>query len=274
MSFSANASQWLEAAFAPIDLAALNAKAAMLERIDNKYIVGAAVVRRAVPDLTRHFDILQIDGTRAFTYETCYFDDRGLHSYFDHHQGRRKRAKVRTRKYLDTGLCFLEIKLKDKRGRTIKKRMAYDSAKHGTLDDQARTYVRDTYRAFYHEEFQHEIARVIDMRYVRVTLVAKQGDERMTIDRSLRFIARGTALAVDEDVFILETKSANGNGIADRFLRRLHQHPTKHCSKYCAGTAYMEASAKHNNFRPVLRKLGFLPLLIGRPEARTAGDAR
>lgn len=260
MSSSASVNEWLEIPFAPIDLEALNAKAAMLERLDNKYIVDAAILRRVVSTLARRFDILEIDGKRAFTYETCYFDDASRHSYFDHHQGRRKRIKVRTRKYCDVRQCFLEIKLKDKRGRTVKKRLAYDAGKYGALDERAWTYIRDTYRAFYHEEFRHVISRVLDIRYVRVTLVAKEGDERMTIDNRLQFHAGGAVLSAADDLFIIETKSANGHGIADRILRQCHQHPAKHCSKYCAGTALTASGTKHNNFRPVLRKLGFLPL--------------
>ena len=115
MSSFENACDWLERAFAPIDLASLNAKAGMLERIDNKYIVSSMVLGKAVCEFAAHFDILEMGGKRAFAYETCYFDDAELRSYFDHHKGRRKRVKVRMRKYLDTGSCFLEVKLKDKR---------------------------------------------------------------------------------------------------------------------------------------------------------------
>lgn len=259
MFSSENVNDWLERPFAPSGLDALNAKADMLERIDNKYVVGAAVLRQAVDELSRHFDILEIGGKRAFAYETCYFDDAGLRSYFDHHQGRRKRIKVRTRKYLDAGLCFLEIKLKDKRGRTVKKRLPHETEKYGALDECALSHIRETYRDFYQEDFPHQIAKALEMRYVRVTLVAKEGRERMTIDNGLCFFAGPSALPVDGDVFIVEAKSANGNGIADRIFRRLHQHPTRHCSKYCAGTALLVTGTRHNKFRPVLRKLGFPP---------------
>ena len=44
---------WLTAPFAPVSLEALNAKAAMLERLDNKYVVAAEALRRAVPARTR-----------------------------------------------------------------------------------------------------------------------------------------------------------------------------------------------------------------------------
>ena len=263
MSSSANANPWLERPFDPIALEALNATAGMLERIDNKYIVPAAALRRAVPDLAPHFDILEIGGRRGFAYETRYFDDPELHSYFDHHQGRRKRVKVRTRKYVDAGLCFLEVKLKDRRGRTVKKRLPYHAAKYGILDERAWTHIRDSYRELYGREFPHALAPMLDVHYVRTTLVAKAGGERMTIDNRLSFLTADAVLPVDGDVFIVEAKSANGNGIADQILRRLHQHPTKHCSKYCTGTALMAARTKHNNFRPALRKLGVLPAAAG-----------
>ena len=54
--------------FTPISLQALNAKAEMLERIDNKYIMPAAKLARALTALTDGFDILEIEGKRAFTY--------------------------------------------------------------------------------------------------------------------------------------------------------------------------------------------------------------
>ncbi len=259
MSSIANTDAWLERAFAPISLDALNAKAEMLERLDNKYVIGAAVLRRAAAELATHFDILEIDGRRIFTYETCYFDDADRQSYFNHHQGRRRRAKVRIRKYIEAGLCFVEVKLKDKRGATIKKRLPYDPVKFGVLDETALGYVHGVYFDQYRQDFPYELSRVIDMRYVRMTLVAKEGGERMTIDSQLRFFAPGSSHAVRDDRFILETKSANGNGIADRILRTLHQHPTKHCSKYCTAIAILNQGTKHNKFLPALRKLGSVP---------------
>jgi hypothetical protein len=245
--------------FSPISLAALNAKAAMLERLDNKYVVRESVLREALAELTKHFDVLEIDGKRAFTYETCYFDDDGLHSYYDHHQGRRRRCKVRVRKYTDAQLCFVEVKLKDKRGITIKKRLDYTVDKYGMLDEQACAHIDSAYRNLYGEPFRHALQPVIEMRYQRVTLVAKDGGERMTIDGNLLFTCGERSRTTRPDVFIVETKSANGNGIADKILRALHQHPTSRCSKYCVGMAALEAVERHNKFLPALRKLEVVP---------------
>jgi hypothetical protein len=243
-------------AFAPIGLDALNAKAAMLERLDNKYVVRAPLLARALPDLVKAFDVLEIDGQRSFTYDTCYFDDAERRSYFDHHQGRRQRMKVRLRRYVEAGICFVEVKLKDKRGVTVKKRMPYDPAKFGTLDESALDHVRHSHRTLYGREFERPLEPVLAMRYRRVTLVARQGGERMTIDSALRFFGDESPLETESDIHIVETKSSHGNGLADAILRGLHQHPTNGCSKYCVGMSVTGAVEKFNRFLPALRKLG------------------
>jgi hypothetical protein len=253
------AKNWLIEPFQPIGLKQLNAKAAMLERLDNKYVVRETALRQAVAELARHFDILEIDGKRHFTYETCYFDDQKNSSYFDHHRGRRQRFKVRVRKYTDAQLCFVEVKLKDKRGITVKKRLDYTVDKYGTLDLSAWAHIHSAYGDLYGRDFSYALEPVIEMRYQRITLVVKNGGERMTIDCRLVFSGADRSYSIDENTFIVETKSANGNGIADKILRGLHQHPTKHCSKYCVGMAILQEVQKYNKFLPVLRKLNAVP---------------
>lgn len=263
---------WLTRQFEPIGLQALNAKAAMLERLDNKYVVRAPVLAAAAPEMAGLFDVLEIDGQRSFTYDTCYFDDPDLRSYHDHHQGRRQRVKVRVRNYVDAGLCFVEVKLKDKRGSTVKKRMPYDPALYGTLDARALAHVERAYQGLYGRPFGKRLEPVLGMSYRRITLVAREGGERMTIDTGIRFNGLAAAICsapqrcTDDEVFIVETKSAHGHGIADAVLRRHHQHPTNGCSKYCVGMSLTGAVDRYNRFRPALRKLGALPGLDGAPD--------
>jgi hypothetical protein len=59
--------------FQTISLEGLNTKAAMLERLDNKYIVPADRLLPAFERFADTFDVLEIDGKRAFTYATDYF---------------------------------------------------------------------------------------------------------------------------------------------------------------------------------------------------------
>src|SRR3954470_12152541 len=185
MSTSANASAWFVRQFAATTIDALNENAAMLQRIDKKYIVGAEALDQVLPILAGGFDILDMAGLRSFSYENCYFDGPQWQSYFDHHQGRRKRAKVRMRKYVDTGQCFVEVKLKDKRGATVKHRLACDTADFGRLDAAAQAHVRSAYRNLYQDELPYSLSRTLDTAYTRVTLISKQGGERMTVDGRL-----------------------------------------------------------------------------------------
>jgi hypothetical protein len=258
------------AQFRAIGLDALNSKAAMLERLDNKYVVHRGVLETACEEFARSFDILEIDGQRAFTYETCYFDDADHGCYHDHHQGRRRRMKVRVRRYVDAGLCFVEVKLKDKRGITVKKRLKVDWDEYRTLGARALEHVERSHRDLYGEPFGRQLAAVLEMSYRRITLVAREGGERMTIDQGISFLRADGQSTTDPDLFVVETKSANGNGQADAILRGLHQHPTNGCSKYCVGMAATGAVSRFNRFRPALRKLGQLDLAAQRAAQHTA----
>ena len=266
---------WLTHGFSPVTLETLNAKAAMLERLDNKYVVRAPVLLAAAAEFATAFDVLEIGGKRSFTYDTCYFDDPARRSYFDHHQGRRQRMKVRVRRYVEAGLCFLEVKLKDKRGVTVKKRLRVNDAMFGRLDDTGLAFVQKCWQAMYGRPWTLPLEPVLQMSYRRITLVARDGGERMTIDTGIHFEgqwAAREARRTDDEVFIVETKSANGRGIADRVLRAHHQHPTNGCSKYCVGMGLTGAVDRFNRFRPAMRKLGAWPTpAVSRP---LAGELR
>ncbi len=245
----------LAAQFQSISLDALNVKAAMLERQDNKYVLSSQVLHDVLHKLTDAFDVLEIDKRRLFTYDTCYFDDTDKRHYFDHHQGRRQRMKVRVRRYVDSRLCYVEVKLKDKRGMTVKRRMNYDVARYGQLDDLALNHIDSSHAQLYGRGYREPLAPVLDMSYQRVTLVAKAGGERMTIDSALQFDALGRQVALDRQTLIVETKSAHGNGLADHILRGAHQHPTGGCSKYCVGMSLTGSVSQYNRFLPAMRRL-------------------
>lgn len=242
--------------FNSISLDQLNEKAAMLIRKDNKYVLHGRVLDQAIEALSAQFDVLEIEGRRSFFYETCYFDDVDLRCYHDHRQGRRQRFKVRVRRYPDSDLCFVEVKLKDKRGSTVKRRLAVAPDEYGTLNVEAERFVDHVHRELYGRGYQRTLASTLEIRYERVTLVSKNGGERITLDRQLEFSSGQRWHAVEPEIIVIETKSKNGNGIADSILRGLHQHSTNSCSKYCIGMNLTNAVQKRNKFLPALRKLG------------------
>ena len=252
---TAHISQFTQS-FRPISLEELNTKAEMMARIDNKYVVRAEQLFGLVPQLHEAFDILDINTRRAFAYDTRYFDDAGRSAYFEHHQGRRRGFKVRVRNYVDAGLCFLEVKVKGQRGMTEKYRMPYDINQRAALTPDASEFAKGTYSRQYDKAFEYDLHPALDIRYQRMTLVAKSGGERMTIDTDLRFQSKRQRCATGTAVFIVETKSANGRGLADRLLRMAGERPTKRCSKYCIGMAATGQVSRYNRFLPTLRKLG------------------
>ena len=155
---------------------------------------------------------------------------------------------------MDAGFSYLEVKLKDLRDVTVKKRLKIKNA-DADLPPEALSFIDRCHHDMYGSPLGHNLKPVIQMRYSRITLVAKQGGERMTIDATLSFRNARNERSVAPDHFILETKSARGNGVADRILRSQHLHPTKRCSKYCMGMAALGLVERHNRFLPALKKL-------------------
>jgi hypothetical protein len=241
--------------FLPVSLADLNTKAEMLTRLDNKYVVPVDVLETLVPALAAHFDILEIDGKRRFGYQTCYFDSPCFSSFHHHVQGRRRRSKVRTRHYLDAGLCFVEVKLKTTRKVTVKKRLSHDARVLDRLHDAPLRFIEDCHTTQYDRASPGEYQPVLCMQYDRITLVARDGGERMTIDHGLRFWDDRTEEHASPDMLIVETKSRFGRGIADGILRGSGTHPIGSCSKYCVGLAAIGAVSRFNKFMPAFRRL-------------------
>ena len=236
-----------------VSLEQLNDRAALMHRQENKYLVDAADFSAALGELGEHFDVLDIEGRTAFSYSTVYFDSEALAAYHQHAQGKRRRFKVRSRQYLDTGLCYFEVKLKGTRDRTIKQRMVYRPDEHGGVTAAAQAFVQRCFQDVYDQVFDHELSAQLAMRYRRVTLVGKHSPERVTIDYDLEF-QRGddAAVATPGQWLIVEVKSERGRGTADRVLQRRGIRSSR-CSKYCIGLNLVRRDLRYNAFKPTLQ---------------------
>ena len=69
------------------------------------------------------YRVLQIKDDRIMSYSSLYFDTQENKFYNDHHNGKNNRTKIRQRKYIESDLCFLEIKQKNGKGETNKSRI-------------------------------------------------------------------------------------------------------------------------------------------------------
>lgn len=94
-------------------------------RFDIKFLLPVTFL----PELLRHFasshSILQYSGHRVFTHQNTYFDTPDWDLYSQHHNGKLNRFKYRHRRYLETKLEFLEIKVKTNKRRTRKQRIPW-----------------------------------------------------------------------------------------------------------------------------------------------------
>jgi hypothetical protein len=246
------------ACFEPLSLESLTERAALLHRIDTKYVVDLATLDALVESVWRDFLVLDIGGRRVFGYDTVYFDSPELDAYHAHLQGRRRRFKVRSRRYVDSDLTVFEVKLKGLRGATVKHQLPIGPAEHGTITTQTAAFASEILGGAYGRALPRDYEAALSMSYQRVTLASRDSVERMTWDFALRFDGGG-ALAPTH--VIVETKSERGRGRADRALANLGVRPMS-VSKYCAGIGLTRADVRVNPWAAVLRRyfVGSAPL--------------
>jgi len=240
---------------ASVGLAELDACAALQDRVDRKYVIGAAELDVLAEHLRATHVALEIDGRRAFSYRSTYFDTPELRIFRDHVQRRRRRYKCRTREYVDSGLCVFEVKLKGSRGRTVKHRTPVEHALHDGLSEYALAFLRDCLGRSYGRDPDARLQPMLTVAYTRMTLAAPAAGERLTCDFGLCFSAPdGTSGRLADDRVIVESKSAGGTALADRVLRSLGARPLGTCSKYCLGIGFTNPAARSNEMRPLLRR--------------------
>jgi hypothetical protein len=235
----------------PISLPELQAEAEFLTRRDRKYLVPPAATSALLACLDPATRVLEIAGRRTFGYLTPYFDDRDHSSYLGAARRRPNRFKVRTRLYTDSGLCLLEVKVRDGRGRTVKHRIAHDAGALEELTDAERRWLRTFPQV---EPYADRILPCLTTRYRRSTLVLPNGEGRVTIDRDLVFaIPDGTARAMPGFV-VVETKGAGGPTPLDRVLWRHGYRPVS-ISKFASGLCLLVPGLPANRWHRLRKQL-------------------
>jgi hypothetical protein len=228
------------------------AAAELQVRTDRKYLVPVAVFARLGAELADTFHVLEIDGRRNFAYESVYFDTPDLALYRQHLQGRRRRYKVRTRSYLDSGETMLEAKLKGLRGETVKSRWPHPATGRRTLTEEARTVLDELIGREYGVNLP-ELAPSVTTTYSRTTLVDLLGGGRVTCDVDLVCRANGISRPTPDGHVLVETKTAGPGGPADQCLHRLGVRPVS-VSKYCVGVALLHPEVPANPWQRMLRR--------------------
>jgi len=243
------------AGFEPISLPELERHAGLQARVDRKYIVDFETLERLLAELGDDYLALEIDGERLQQYDSVYFDTPELMGYRHHLQGRRKRFKCRTRLYGGTA-CFFDLKMKGRRGETVKRRLPLPPAAHGSLTAEATTFLKRELLHQYGFAAPARLLPILDTSFARLSLTHARRQERLTLDFGITFSGAGGGelYRIRPDHVLIEAKSPTGQGTVDRLLPRLGARPLSMCSKYCLGVALAHPGLPTNPYRPLLRR--------------------
>ena len=236
-------------ALRPVTLAELEHRAGLLTRSDRKYLVTPDRLEEVLGRWSPALHILDVDGRRHFAYESVYFDTPQLDSFLGAARSTRHRFKVRTRTYLDSGRCFLEVKVKNGRGQTVKQRIEHPADQCDRLTDDACAFVSEHVTSL---ASVHDLGPLLTTRYRRTTLVGD--DLRATIDVDLTCTRRDGAGVSFGDVAIVETKSTGRPSDVDRALWAAGVRPVA-CSKYALGLVALDPTLPRNKWHAALRRL-------------------
>jgi hypothetical protein len=232
-----------------VSLAELNERAELLTRTDRKYVIPAGDLDAVVTGIAG-MRVLEIDGRRSSRYESTYLDTVDLDSWTSAAHRRRRRWKVRTRTYADSGEQWLEVKTCGRRGVTVKERLR-GSDDVLVIDGPAGDWVRARLAAARVPDVEPtSLVATLHTSYRRTTLLLDGESARATVDRDLRWVS-GHGTAEVGDVLVVETKSATARpGPLDRRLWELGHRPTR-ISKYGTGLALLTPDLQGNRWHHV-----------------------
>ena len=227
--------------FNPISLAEMD-EVKLMNRSDTKFVFSQTTLLNILPLLQSFYRVLEVDGVRLSSYKSLYYDTEDFQFYHQHHNGKTNRDKVRFREYIDSGLTFLEVKHKNNKGKTIKKRVRVNEIQH-SLEGENKSFV---------EKLVGERLNLIPYHwnhFQRITLVHKQQKERLTIDVDFRFQDQNQEGQI-EGMVIAEIKQEKKSRTSDfiRMIKKEGIHPFR-ISKYCIATARLYPKLKRNNFK-------------------------
>ncbi len=238
----------LLSAYDPIGLADTNDQAALLRRVDTKYVIPPNHLASLLTEWASTHRVLEIEGKRMFHYESVYYDTPQLSLYHAHHAGVSSRVKLRVRAYTDSDLSYYEVKVRSNQGVTDKQRVRLRS------DVSLPQLLNRSKTAHPRHLGESDVQAVLWVNYDRITLVSKQGGERITIDLGLTY-RNGERVVVFDDRAIIEVKHDRGVRSRTHELFRRSGLKSGSISKYCLGILSIYPQVKQNRFKLPLRIL-------------------
>ena len=214
----------------------------LMSRTDTKFVFNFSRLPEFLEKLSQFYRVLSIDGNLIHDYKSLYFDTEDRKFYIEHHNRRVNRNKIRFREYVGSGLTFLEIKLKNNKGKTIKKRIKVDSISEEITKKQQR-YIHKIIG------YPIEVSAKQWINFSRVTFVHKTQKERLTMDINLTFNNQKDEGDL-KNIVIAEVKQERMSRSSDfmRVAKEMSILPMR-LSKYCISSMQLYPELKQNRFK-------------------------
>jgi len=227
----------------------------LMNRIDTKFVTTMPMLLQLLGLAKEKYRIQEIKGERNMEYHTVYFDTPDMDMFYIHQTGHTNRQKVRVRDYVASNLQFLEVKTKNNRGRTKKKRIKISSDNLvgvNLCNVENDEFLKKTLH-YDNETLQPSMDNYFD----RITLVNKNKTERLTIDTNLQFhnVRTGNDWHRDNLVIIELKRDGLCYSPVLEMLQQLRIHPHGF-SKYCMGSALTNEELRINRFKVKLIEVG------------------
>jgi predicted transcriptional regulator YdeE len=238
--------------FKSISLEEMNA-VSLMKRTDTKYIIHVNSLAPILDNLQKEYQVLEIESRRIMNYSSVYFDTPKFKFYFDHHNGKVNRTKIRQRKYVDSDLTFLEIKQKNGKGETNKSRIQIPNFELDFSTTSKKFISETTGQAF-------DLQPSLWNNFKRITLVSLKDNERATIDIDLTY-SMNDAEKRYENMVVVEVKQHrfDRKSMLVKTLKKYKYNPYS-ISKYCIGIVNLYAHLKYNLFKRKLLKINKISL--------------
>ena len=221
----------------------------LLDRQDTKFVFNQIHLPLILDKIKPFYKILEINNDRVFTYDNTYFDTDDFLFYNQHHNGNKKRFKIRSRKYSSSNQSFFEIKIKNNKDRTVKKRLPIDGI-NKYLGEQEKDLVSEIIGLP-----PNQITPKLSVQFSRITLTDNSFNERLTIDTNIS-AKNGSGSKIFDQLVISEIKQKKYNPKSD-FIHILNslKIPEMRFSKYCMCMLHGNKEIKYNRFKPKLLRI-------------------
>ncbi len=226
----------------------------LMNRIDTKYITNESVLLEVLKDAAAAgYRALEVNDFRVSPYDSIYYDTDDLKMFQDHHNRRLIRQKVRTRSYESSGSTFLEIKRKNNKGRTKKKRTIIPSCDFSDFRQNSDAVDYLTRHSAFTVE---QLSPVLETMFNRITLVNPAKTERLTIDVCIKFRNFKTKTDASlNNAVIIELKQDGRVPSQIKEILLKHRVKPSRISKYCIAITLTDPDARSNRFRPRIRNI-------------------